>query len=438
MASRCQVIAPGGIIFMEKGYSDSRGFGISAHTPEKPEVLYSGRTNTSRLEEIKKILVEVGQEENHIRRGQGYKVLYPKLQQLKLDLIGQIPTRFPWQETKTWIQDYVDALDLWIKETEGRIQNLEKEARNRLPFGENPYVPGKALTPKNGEDVFRGRKAASNQLARRITGSRELPMVLIQGQRRVGKTSLINFLETLLDRRFMVIKQDLQQGGCDTIGGWLQDLRQKVNTAFDHKEETEWIPGGNWANDWETLGNHIIKLAEAHEMRIILALDEYERLHFLLQQLPLIEAKHLLEAMRSFSQHQNRVVLLFAGLLDLVDLTEPDWSGIFVQRELIRVDYLTESDAKICFKCPSPIILFNAIRALSTGFGNLPGPAYIGTRDRLLPFDRASSRRDPIVTHSMLEECLDSTILPRGNQVMRVFWTEFVKRNATKKPWFPS
>ena len=50
----------------------------------------------------------------------------------------------------------------------------------------------------------------------------------------------------------------------------------------------------------------------SNSYKLILAFDEYEALHYLLQVKP-EQGARLLAAMRSFSQRQNHIVFLFVG-----------------------------------------------------------------------------------------------------------------------------
>ena len=82
---------------------------------------------------------------------------------------------------------------------------------------------------------------------------------------------------------------------------------------------------------------------QKEECKIILAFDEYEKIHYLFEKDP-GSATLLLDAMRSFSQHQNKIVFMFVGAALFVELKNPDWSNYFVQAVLLEVDYLDKKD----------------------------------------------------------------------------------------------
>ena len=91
----------------------------------------------------------------------------------------------------------------------------------------------KSLRPDANDKVFLGRDDLKDELARRIYSAQQMPLFLIQGQRRVGKTSLLNFLEPLLGSGFKVVYQDLQNGSASSIQTWLADLQARINRKLD-------------------------------------------------------------------------------------------------------------------------------------------------------------------------------------------------------------
>jgi predicted AAA+ superfamily ATPase len=63
--------------------------------------------------------------------------------------------------------------------------------------------------------------------------AREMPLFLIQGQRRVGKTSLLNFLPKLFDgSRFKIIYIDCQDPNIGDALEWMQTIRNKINEKW--------------------------------------------------------------------------------------------------------------------------------------------------------------------------------------------------------------
>jgi hypothetical protein len=247
------------------------------------------------------------------------------------------------REPPRWHRYYLDALAVWQQEAERERDRLDRAAEQLEPITPNVYRSGEALRPETDQAIFLGRDDLRDRLAREIQTAPNLPLFLIQGQRRVGKTSLLNFLSPLLGAGFKVVYQDLQDARVASVPVWLEDLRGRIARELGWPEATQPVPP-DWLQAWAWFEDALAAPVAQRDFKLILALDEYEVLHGYLRQDPTTGAR-LLGAMRSFSQHQNRVVLLFVGSALLSELDAPNWSTYFVQTQRFRVDYLRKDDA---------------------------------------------------------------------------------------------
>jgi len=121
------------------------------------------------------------------------------------------------QESQRWARHYLPALDLWRAEAAKQLRAIEDEVRAAEPITANVYRPGSPLRAGSDADLFLGREDLRRALSREVRTARELPLLPIQGQRRVGKTSLLNFLPALLGPSFRVVRQDIQSGAVVSI-----------------------------------------------------------------------------------------------------------------------------------------------------------------------------------------------------------------------------
>ena len=248
------------------------------------------------------------------------------------------------REPPRWSQYYLDALATWQDEARRERVQLDLDAERLEPITRNVYRSGEALRPETDQALFLGRDDLRDRLAREILTAPNLPLLLIQGQRRVGKTSLLNFLPLLLGTHFKVVYQDLQDARVASVPVWLEDLRRRVASVLGWPEATEPAPA-DWVGAWRWFENAFTEVLRQRDFKLILALDEYEVLHGYLRRDPDAGAR-LLAAIRSFSQRQNQVVLLFVGAALLSELDDPDWSRYFVQTQHFQVDYLDQKAAE--------------------------------------------------------------------------------------------
>jgi len=243
------------------------------------------------------------------------------------------------KESSLWNHYYLDTLTEWLQHTLEEHQNLQLIAQSTEPVTRNRYRAGDALNPQFDRLIFMERDDLKDALQQKILTSPQMPLFLIHGQRRVGKTSLLKFLPHILGPRFKVVFLDLQN--LDSVHQWLTDIQHTFHKALELPVPAR-LPGtdSNWSQTWKTLQWQLETAAAQKEYKIILAFDEYEKLHRRMQTDP-AAAADLLDAMRSFSQHQNKIVFLFVGATFFSELDLPRWSDYFVQAVLLEVDYLT-------------------------------------------------------------------------------------------------
>ncbi len=105
------------------------------------------------------------------------------------------------------------------------------------------------MQPNENDSIFLGRNDLKDQLSHKILTSSSIPLFLFQGQRRVGKTSLLNFLPVMLDARFAIVHQDMQYRSPNSVQTWLQELRELVGKKFQIDEPT-WNPPNDGLEAW--------------------------------------------------------------------------------------------------------------------------------------------------------------------------------------------
>lgn len=336
-----------------------------------------------------------------------------------------------------WNNLYLPAIDRWISATSALIADKERGLKLQERRSPNRFIPKTALQPNSfGLELFRGRQEAIRLLEIHVLNSVEMPMLLIQGQRRIGKTSLLNHLPRLLGSRFRIVYQDLQSAECQGVDEWMTDLYRKFNHTLDIRVEEPWAPAPEvaWTRNWKALSEHLATFANQKEYRVILAIDEYESLHQYLRRHP-EEGARLLAAMRGFSQHQRNIVFLFAGLRFFAELEGPDWSEYFVQRERIHVGFLSEPDARSLVTNPYegftlryPPEVVEEILRLAAGHPALLQQIGFEMVNRANTMDRSTD-----MTMEDLRFIIDQNVLDIENGTIQVFWKEFCADPAYKK-----
>jgi hypothetical protein len=378
---------------------------------EKAKKLLPSANWLQALENLKQQLIAYRQESGFSQRQLQFAEFIQQLQQFRQQTLNA-PSH--------WHQYYLPAIDSWMQQAELEQDNLKLEAETEEPITPNVYRAGEVLNPKLNQSIFFGREKLKQDFSRQVLTASEMPLFLIYGQRRVGKTSLLKFLPSLLGSRFKLIYQDCQSECIQSVQTWLQDLRRLIDKAY-HQPPINWTAPENWLEAWRQFREYLEQLCQEQQHRIILAFDEYEALHQLLEKFP-EQADNLLGAMRHFSQHQNQVVFLFVGATQFIDLKNPDWNAYFIQAVRFPVDYLNASDTEKLITEPVdlhyPPTVVQRIIELTQGHPTL---VQMCCRN-LVDIANAEGRKE--MTMADLEAVL-KTILIRDQSVLSVFWTQF-------------
>lgn len=239
-----------------------------------------------------------------------------------------------------WKEYYMIAIKVNLSEAIAQYKNLKIEAKNREPITPNIYNIGDPLSPNYQNQLFKGRKDVVERLSNIIYTSSQMPLLLIQGQRRVGKTSLINYLEQLLGSGFKIIKLDMQSATNKRFNSLVENINEELNKVLNIDEIIE--TSEDMSQSWIAFEEYLTKHTKALNYKIIIAFDEYESFH---KHIVKQHGEDILENMRSFMQSQNQVIFLFSGMLRISDLTFPNWDEYFPHTQRLKVDYLSKDES---------------------------------------------------------------------------------------------
>lgn len=235
----------------------------------------------------------------------------------------------------------------WFDAVNGEINRLTEEDRitKRLP---NPYIAAKPLSP--GNEAFTGRTNAFSFIEHQLLrGDQNVPVVL-HGQRRIGKSSLLRNFEAHLTTNLIPVYVDMQRSALvESTGGLLFNLAGAINRELArrgvHLKQPELKDYA--AEPFIVFGKFLDEVEEAihaPEKRIILALDEFE----VIEQ-KLIEGKvssDLLPFLRNMMQHRQGFSLIFAGGHTLDEMISDSWIQYFNTAVPLRLSYLDETSAR--------------------------------------------------------------------------------------------
>ena len=325
-------------------------------------------------------------------------------------------------ESPKWNHYYFDAIDKWIEEANKVAKLLEFQQQSIEPIQRNIYRYGIPLHPNRDELIFLGREDIKRELSIKIFTNDQIPAFMIQGQRRVGKTSLINFLPELLGSRFRVVSFDCQGVKTKTLGSFLTQLSEKINQKMALEKELSF--GREWIEDWNIFEEFLKSIVLEDDIKLLIVLDEYEVLHQIFEQNPK-EAEFILGRLRHFLQHQNSISFIFVGLYTFSDLENPNWSDYLVHYERFKVGYLNDEDSiKLITKPTKDFRLKYAKEVADRLYYYTAGhPALIQLLcNRIV--DISNKNMDSTITMEIVENMVKEVALDKELYPALVFWKQ--------------
>ncbi len=242
----------------------------------------------------------------------------------------------------------------WRQIVADRIQELIA-ATEALQEINSPYVIGMPLTAQ--QEVFVGRADISADIEQFVQ-DRSCPPLFLYGQRRMGKTSLLNNLGRLLPGAILPMFVDLQgpASWAADHAGLLYGIAKGMSASAEKQQGVTlpvlsresltvdpFIRFDEWLNEVEeALDTQGLDMA-------LLALDEFEALDDALRKDRFSE-QAVLGMLRHLIQHRPRFKVLVAGSHTLEEFQH--WASYLINARLIHLSYLNETETRQLIERP--------------------------------------------------------------------------------------
>ncbi|HXZ06081.1 MAG TPA: hypothetical protein VEH81_14700 [Ktedonobacteraceae bacterium] len=228
---------------------------------------------------------------------------------------------------------------------------------------DNPYNPGQVLKPH--DPLFVGRRDIVRQLSESLSRGDHSPTFLLNGERRMGKSSTLKQLPNLLGATYIPIVYDLQARGISSgidvfLGKLAEEIykvlsmrgllvgkleRTQLQEAMQRNDAATYFLLDEWLDDIE-------KVLERENHTVLLLFDEFEKL----EEAGLagyLNLNLLLDWFRSTVQNRSHVALLFSGVQTFSEL-DTNWAGYFVNAKTLKVSFLQPVEARHLILSPTP------------------------------------------------------------------------------------
>ena len=222
----------------------------------------------------------------------------------------------------------------------------------------NPYIAG---NPVSGE-LFVGREDILRRLEELWSGDGQKPSVVLYGHRRMGKSSILHNLGTRFGQNTGIVDFNMQRAGLvSSTGELLYNLAltiydalstpppsQEGNRSFSEPEEKNFLEHNPYTA-FDRFLKQVDRIRDAK--RFIITIDEFEMIEQKIQRgnvEPL-----LLDFWRGLIQTYPWVIMAFAGLHTLQEMTQDYWNPLFGSVTGIPVSFLKENAARRLITQPS-------------------------------------------------------------------------------------
>jgi len=232
----------------------------------------------------------------------------------------------------------------WRKVLGDHIQALAEDVERRQEI-DSPYVIGVPLTEQ--QEIFTGRTDISTRIEQLLLDRRR-PPILLYGQRRMGKTSMLNNLGRLLPGSVVPLFVDLQGpvSQASDPQGFFYNVARSMAESGRRKREQPLPPLAREAleKDPFTAFDEWLDSMESAlgDSTTLLCLDEFEALEEAFVRGRLDEAG-ILGTLRHIIQHRPRIKILLAGSHTLEEMDR--WAGYLINVQVVRIGRLKDAEA---------------------------------------------------------------------------------------------
>lgn len=295
--------------------------------------------------------------------GEGYRV--PEGAAQSIDIISPQETRdlefyimpeAPRRLRLAWELTYDDAVDTGRRVTFADALDLSDDHERReqevdgAPFRRIfpiPYVTG---TPLRSGQMFVGRQDVFGFVTEHLLGAYQNNVIVLHGQRRTGKTSILYRLQEVLSDTHIAVLIDMQGKAARGMADFLYAISDDIVYAL----ESHGLPVGSdlpERAEYEkspefTFRSRFLRSVTSllDNRNLLLMFDEFEELEKRVEDGRL--EPEVFDFLRNLMQHEPRLDFIFSGTHKLEELCSDYWSILFNIAVYKRITFLDHDDIR--------------------------------------------------------------------------------------------
>ncbi|MBN1136502.1 MAG: AAA family ATPase [Anaerolineae bacterium] len=295
--------------------------------------------------------------------GEGYRV--PDGAEQSIDIISPQETRdlefwitpdAPRRLRLAWELTYDDAVDTGRRVTFADALDLSSPLDSDLREQDRssfqrifpiPYVTG---TPLRSGEMFVGRQDVFDFVTEHLLGVYQNNVIVLHGQRRTGKTSILYRLREVLASTHIAVLIDMQGKAARGMADFLYAISDDIVYAL----ESHGIPAGvdlperaeYEASPEFTFRSRFLRSVTGllDNRNLLLMFDEFEELEKRVEDGRL--EPEVFDFLRNLMQHESRLDFIFSGTHKLEELCSDYWSILFNIAVYKRITFLDREDVR--------------------------------------------------------------------------------------------
>jgi HEAT repeat protein len=224
----------------------------------------------------------------------------------------------------------------------------------------NPYITGGPIKP-NSANMFFGRDDVFNFILDNISCASQKNVLILQGERRTGKTSILYQISQVLDPEYISVFMDGQEFGATTLDYFFYKMAKHISTACKKEGIEIKAPSkSQFENDaWYTFKDEFLEElnSKIQNRYIVILFDEFEALEHAVTSQKLDPM--IFNYIRNLMQHEDNLVFIFAGVHRLEEMMQDYWGVMFNIAMYWRISFLKESETRKLIS--NPVAGYNMI-----------------------------------------------------------------------------
>jgi hypothetical protein len=231
--------------------------------------------------------------------------------------------------------EFADAMELIHEKAEQPFQRI-------FPI---PYVTG---TPLRSGEMFFGRQDVFDFVQEYLLGAYQNNVIVLHGQRRAGKTSILYRLREMLADTHVAVLIDMQGKAARGTADFLYALSDDIIYALENHSIFAELPERREYEDAPefTFRSRFLRsiVSRLDNRNLLLMFDEFEELQQRVDDGRL--EPEIFSFLRNLMQHEPRLDFLFSGTHKLEELGAEYWSILFNIAIYKRITFLEPDDVR--------------------------------------------------------------------------------------------